>query len=1349
MCDKILFQVPPKEEIIIEVELTVPQKQYYRAIYEQNTSFLYRGEAKDGPRLSNLAIELRKCCNHPFLVKGAEFELYKRNENDASYLDLLVKTSGKMVLLDKLLPKLKNDGHRVLIFSQFRIMLDIIEDYLILKRLSYERVDGAVTGKDRQGAIDRYTAETSSTFVMLLSTRAGGVGINLTSADTVIIYDSDWNPQNDLQAQARAHRIGQTKNVKVYRLLAKKSYEMQMFHAASLKLGLDYAIMRGSNDSENKVKVEKRGRRKVSEDEQTASINRTSSSMSKTELENLLKHGAYDIFREERNGISEIESRNFCDADIEQILNHSAVVVHDGTESSLMRTASNSFSTASFVSSEGRENDVDINDPDFWSKVVVIGSSDEVVEGGSRRKCRNAITEGMYKEPGMTFKAVTNDSSDDSDSISSQNDKLAGKKRSRSSKPTHEEADFSDQNKMTKLLNAMQVKGYGNWDAVQLDSKLKWTKEDIALGSRYLVLQQLIQSSYNEDYYNRRQSWDSVVPPESLSPGDISLITADEKKCAGEINALGVFDRLRHSKVARLALSAIMTHKKIDAESMFGRTNLAFFDSTQIEMEILHSSVTQIFFKEIDSESLGTDSSFNPIVSFKKPIAAWTTDFFDTDGFAAAHSKSTEILSLIKEICPTDLFRLNNLSPIQPNIENNPDNENSSAFLLKAVKSLKNKAVEKLSLLDDMLEVQLAVLVAEGKLKVPELSKSESESKSFGSEGEDVSPIIETEVLNYFSHYIERAIECDESLDQSLTGLSISTSWNTICDALLLTAVNKFGFPDNRKRYVNIQEFMTLYFSPAVCTSSDQISAEMNQSPDGHDISGQISVSVIEDRFPGGFPQREKLCKRVKDLIFLIKNGLSASPESSKKLSLNVLKTLSKFGCPRIVDEFIGSDTNVSDHNYRIEYIFGWDRFTQECGVKLVSCQWVDRIKARISTLSKHAVRGGDKLKNNVVVSLPYFDEVPMKTLVDCFQFIEVMDRVRLALVLLGNDQLKELLLNARVPLAGVAQFSGDRANPSSNLSNNKDRDLSMPIWWTLEHDINLMKAVVQYGYNSWKVLSSTQLTSSTALVNICYVELSTVPTDFELPARESSADEYILHLTPKCCEKRFQLLSKNFHVSRWLSRQHSVGKHLSIPLVSFAPLLFNTSSVRILPKSENSHDSSVTGSNVSNICSIFAKRSSKQHGTVEVVEKQGVAAEAKSDKPNEDCSGQQLSTQECVDDLAERQNITGREVTENQETQSIVGEGVQSETKNGVDEIPAQNDSTLSIDSVHNFSSKQDDNLEDSQHTKNAISDVIVLNVDKTTGTKRIYLVPNYIFKITFIFHRICTMCLFFRLKM
>jgi chromodomain-helicase-DNA-binding protein 7 len=170
---------------LIEVELTMLQKQYYRALYEKNIPFLLRNcnKAMDiGPSLNNIAMQLRKCCNHPFLIEGVERKtrdsLGTQLKDCKSEADFLVQASGKLVLLDKLLPKLKEGGHRVLIFSQFKIMLDIIEDYLRLRSFKAERIDGSITGRERQKAIDRFQTQGSmeSSFIMLLTTRAGGVG---------------------------------------------------------------------------------------------------------------------------------------------------------------------------------------------------------------------------------------------------------------------------------------------------------------------------------------------------------------------------------------------------------------------------------------------------------------------------------------------------------------------------------------------------------------------------------------------------------------------------------------------------------------------------------------------------------------------------------------------------------------------------------------------------------------------------------------------------------------------------------------------------------------------------------------------------------------------------------------------------------------------------------------------------------------------------------------------------------------------------------------------------------------------------------------------------------------------
>lgn len=172
--------VPPKEETLIEVELTVSQKQYYRALYEKNVSFLHKNKrALDGPSLNNLAMQLRKCCNHLFLLNGVEDEFRaERAADNISEGDLLVKASGKLVLLDKLLPRLKEQGHRILVFSQFKIMLDILEDFFEEREMKFERIDGSITGNKRQQAIDRFQAPAvegkESPFIMMLSTRAGG-----------------------------------------------------------------------------------------------------------------------------------------------------------------------------------------------------------------------------------------------------------------------------------------------------------------------------------------------------------------------------------------------------------------------------------------------------------------------------------------------------------------------------------------------------------------------------------------------------------------------------------------------------------------------------------------------------------------------------------------------------------------------------------------------------------------------------------------------------------------------------------------------------------------------------------------------------------------------------------------------------------------------------------------------------------------------------------------------------------------------------------------------------------------------------------------------------------------------
>lgn len=187
----------------------------------------------------NMLMHLRKSCNHPYLLKypllpGSDWLLIDEQ---------IVEKSGKMILLDKMLPTLLSKGHKILLFSQMVKMLDILADYLNMRKIKFFRLDGSAKLDDRQSDIDAFNAPDCDTSIFLISTKAGGLGINLTAADTVIIYDSDWNPQNDLQAQDRCHRIGQTRPVVVYRLVLKDTVDEMMVERAQAKRCLSKIII--------------------------------------------------------------------------------------------------------------------------------------------------------------------------------------------------------------------------------------------------------------------------------------------------------------------------------------------------------------------------------------------------------------------------------------------------------------------------------------------------------------------------------------------------------------------------------------------------------------------------------------------------------------------------------------------------------------------------------------------------------------------------------------------------------------------------------------------------------------------------------------------------------------------------------------------------------------------------------------------------------------------------------------------------------------------------------------------------------------------------------------------------
>ncbi|GHP10928.1 class II histone deacetylase complex subunits 2 and 3 [Pycnococcus provasolii] len=248
--------LPRKKEMILYAQMTKTQRDINKKLVEKTIEEAMRKLAAAGTSmgggaltsLNNTLMQCRKNCNHPDLITGPY---------DGSLvfppIDELVKQCGKMQLLDRLLKKLKARGHKVLIFSQMTKMLDLLEYYLEGKGITPCRIDGNVSYQDRQRFMKEFNSN-PEVFCFLLSTRAGGLGINLTAADTVIIYDSDWNPHQDMQAMDRCHRIGQTRPVHVYRLCTSHSVEGRMLERANSKLKLMRIVMKKGEFEDKQLK---------------------------------------------------------------------------------------------------------------------------------------------------------------------------------------------------------------------------------------------------------------------------------------------------------------------------------------------------------------------------------------------------------------------------------------------------------------------------------------------------------------------------------------------------------------------------------------------------------------------------------------------------------------------------------------------------------------------------------------------------------------------------------------------------------------------------------------------------------------------------------------------------------------------------------------------------------------------------------------------------------------------------------------------------------------------------------------------------------------------------------------
>ncbi|KAK5664022.1 hypothetical protein OQA88_236 [Cercophora sp. LCS_1] len=233
--------LPDKTEKVIKCKFSALQSRLYKQMVTHQKILVSDGKGgKAGARgLSNMIMQLRKLCNHPFVFDEVENQMNPANISN----DMLWRTAGKFELLDRILPKYKATGHRVLMFFQMTAIMDIMEDFLRFRGISYLRLDGTTKSEDRSDLLREFNRPDSPYFMFLLSTRAGGLGLNLQTADTVIIYDSDWNPHQDLQAQDRAHRIGQKNEVRILRLISSASVEEKILERARFKLDMDGKVI--------------------------------------------------------------------------------------------------------------------------------------------------------------------------------------------------------------------------------------------------------------------------------------------------------------------------------------------------------------------------------------------------------------------------------------------------------------------------------------------------------------------------------------------------------------------------------------------------------------------------------------------------------------------------------------------------------------------------------------------------------------------------------------------------------------------------------------------------------------------------------------------------------------------------------------------------------------------------------------------------------------------------------------------------------------------------------------------------------------------------------------------------
>ncbi|CEP07576.1 hypothetical protein [Parasitella parasitica] len=380
---EVLKKLPPKYELIVPVSMTPLQKEVYKLCLSKEIveTLTEATGTKRQKGLSNIFANLRKTLNHPYLLAGVELEQPTAEDVQKS----MIEACGKLKLFHQMLPKILEQGHRILLFSTMTRNLDIIEDYLDYELVKYVRIDGSTKETNRVKAIDAFNAPNSKISIFLLSTRAGGVGINLATADTVIIWDSDFNPYADLQAISRAHRIGQANMVIIYRLMTRFSVEEKVLQIGKKKMALEHVVVE---------------RMKAEEEEQIE------------DLESILKFGTEALFdnddskdiRYDENAIDNLLDREqYREAATE--LQIKEVEKLEGIE----KDQNMNFSYAKVWRADGTTEDLEVsdttaqNESDFWEKFLAEQQAQKEQKKREKREAELRMGRGGRKRTAVSY----------------------------------------------------------------------------------------------------------------------------------------------------------------------------------------------------------------------------------------------------------------------------------------------------------------------------------------------------------------------------------------------------------------------------------------------------------------------------------------------------------------------------------------------------------------------------------------------------------------------------------------------------------------------------------------------------------------------------------------------------------------------------------------------------------------------------------------------------------------------------------------------------------------------------------------------------------------------------------